>query len=250
MTLSDVLWRVVGSLAIIGGSALVGGWLSVIASMAATRRGVSGETSRALETGIPALAVGLGVVFAVEFLFGLPMVSVGATFGAVLVAAALACVPVLANLVAGLAFQLREHPRVGVSLRSDGFEGAITAMDWLGVRIASRRDSEVLLPWLWLLVRPVEVRGDEAGRPIGVPVILGAGTDLERVRELLVAAARGIDGVLEDPPPDLIVREVTARGVPVLLRASVDASRGTEVRSAVVAAVAAALHAAEIEVAA
>ncbi|MEM6926426.1 MAG: mechanosensitive ion channel domain-containing protein [Myxococcota bacterium] len=250
MTFTELLWRAVGALAIVGGSALVGGWVSVIVSMAATRRGASPETTRSLETGIPVVTVGLGAVIGLEFLFGLPMISLGATFAAVLLAVGLASVPLLANVAGGVAFRLRQAPKVGASLRSGGYEGAVTSIDWLGVRIASRRDSEVLVPWLWILVRPTEIRGDGVLRPIAIPLVLGRDTELDEARQLLVSAVLEVPGVLAEPEPDVIVREVTARGISVLLRASVEAHLGAEVRSAVVEAIISSLRDGSVEVAA
>jgi len=248
LTFTEIVWRVVGTVAIVGGSALLGGWLSVIASVAATRQRLAPEASRSLEASIPVVAMAIGSVFALEFLFGLPMISVSLTFGAMVGACALAAVPLLANVVVGIGHRLRERVPVGARLVTERFHGTVTATDWLGVRL-EREGAEVLVPWLWLLVRPAEVRGIGPER-VTVPLRLGLATDLEAASASLAAAAAGVAGVLDEPRPDVVVEQVTGRGVEVVLRLAVEPGHAEPVRSRVVAAVVAVLRDGDVEIAA
>lgn len=248
--MTELLWRGVGALAIVGGSALLGGWLSVIASVAATRRGVNADTSRLLETGIPALTVAIGAVLAIEYLFGLPMVAFGVTIGAVLVAFALASVPVLANLVGGIAFRMRRGATPGTRLRCGEDEGTVHELDWLGVRIRTDEDTQVLWPYAWLLVRPVHTLGDAVHRPLELSVTLTADTDLSELGPAMVQVATEVDGVVVEPAPRFVIDGLTSDGVIVVLRATVDASRADAVRSALWTALLAHLREAAVVVAA
>ncbi|MEN0066466.1 MAG: mechanosensitive ion channel domain-containing protein, partial [Myxococcota bacterium] len=226
----------------------VGGWLSVIASVAATRQGLSERTSRALESAIPALALALGIVFGIEYLFGLPMISVGATFAAVLIAVALAAVPVLATALGGLALRARDSVRMGTTVRSGSFEGEVVGLEWLGVRLQTRTGSRVLLPYLWLLMRPVETVSEPGQVVIEVPLTLALDTDLESVSAVLRDAAASVEGV--EQPPVVTIEGITAKGVAVRLRVEVDEAQATSLQSPLLVAVVAQLRKADVVVAA
>ena len=241
--------RAVGALAIVGVGALVGGWLSVLASVAATRRGVSPEASRAIETGVPAVVIAVGAVSGLEHLFGLPMISVSLTFGVIVLSLGLGGVPLLANLAVGVAFRWWERPRIGSRLGVGSVEGPVRAVDSLGVQLRGSGDGETFVPWLWLLVHPVRIRPDKVADTVTVPLVLAGQTNIEHATAALLAAAP-VDGVLDEPAPQVVVLGLVARGVSVELRASVEAQRSDEVRSALITAILAELRDADVEIAA
>lgn len=123
----------------------------------------------------------------------------------------------LGNLFAGLAIQGQQSISVGDWIRyADGDEGLgeVIEVNWRSTHILTTTRVEVIVP-NGVFARSIVRNYSRPTRIVRHDVLITLPYDVspERARELTLSAARGAEGVLEEPEPFVVVGEFTERGV-------------------------------------
>ena len=138
------------------------------------------------------------LILAMALLLGAPLVTgsdegVSGRIATVFLAAfGLAAVPILASASLGLVMIFAGRLRVGDFVVFDGRQGRVAQMTLLELRIHDGEGSEMRVPYLLTLVRPIRVLGPY--RLTTLEIAVDAKADQTRVREILTTAQKGKHG--------------------------------------------------------
>jgi len=137
-------------------------------------------------------------ILAVALLLGAPLVTgsdegVSGRIATVFLAAfGLAAVPILASASMGLVMIFAGRLRVGDFVIFDGRQGRVAQMTLLELRIHDGEGSELRVPYLLTLVRPIRVLGPY--RLTTLEIAVDPKADQTKVREILTSAQKGKHG--------------------------------------------------------
>lgn len=127
-----------------------------------------------------------------------------ASAGIVGIAVGFAAKDTLANLFAGI-FILTDAPyKPGdFIVLSGNLRGMVTQIGIRSTRILTREDVEVTIPNAVIANSQIinETSGPHEKRRLSVDVSVAYGSDIDKVRDVLLEAIAGIDNVAADPPP-------------------------------------------------
>jgi small conductance mechanosensitive channel len=185
----------------------------------------------------------VGVLVALSIL-GVNLGVLVGSLGLATVALGFALQDIVSNLAAGVVLLL-EHPFTrGDYIAVDGAEGTVEDIRVRATVLRSPDGQRVLVPNKLLFTNVLTNSSAAMRRRVEMPVDLPYGQDAARARELLLAAAAGVDGVSDDPPPRLLTEDLGEDAVSLRLWFWVDprAHDVLRVRSAVLEATEAALR--------
>jgi small conductance mechanosensitive channel len=184
----------------------------------------------------------VGVLVALSIL-GVNLGVLVGSLGLATVALGFALQDIVSNLAAGVVLLL-EHPFTrGDHIAVDGTEGTVEDIRVRATQLRSPDGERVLVPNKLLFTNVLTNSSATMRRRVEVLLDLPYGQDAARARELLLAAAAGVDGVSDDPPPRLLTEDLGENAVSLRLWFWVDprAHDVVRVRSAVLEATEAAL---------
>jgi small conductance mechanosensitive channel len=115
---------------------------------------------------------------------------------------------ILQNFLAGILLLLHEPFRIGDEIKIDEFEGTVEAIQTRATTIKTYDSRRIVIPNTDLFTKPVIVNTAYASRRAEYVVGVGFGDDIERAKELISEAVRGIEGVLADPPPQVLTTDL------------------------------------------
>jgi small conductance mechanosensitive channel len=185
----------------------------------------------------------VGVVIALS-LGGVNLGVLVGSLGLATVALGFALQDIVSNLAAGIVLLL-EHPFTkGDYIATDGAEGTVEDIRVRATQLRSPDGQRVLVPNKLLFTNVVTNASATMRRRVEIVLELPYGQDAAKARELLLAAAKGVDGVSEDPPPRLLTEDLGENALSLRLWFWVDprAADLVRVRSAVLEATEAALR--------
>jgi small-conductance mechanosensitive channel len=139
------------------------------------------------------------LVFAAPVVTGDPNGALGRAGAIVLVALGLASTPILASGLVGVSVLFGRRLRLGEYVELSGSVARITAINLLEVRLSDAHRSELRLPHLLCLFRPLRVLGMRPRLSVDIPV--SASVSHERVRAVLSEAGKKCG---HDPKLDLL----------------------------------------------
>lgn len=148
----------------------------------------------------------LGIVLALEalgFAFGL----FGSLVILLVVFAFFATQPLLRDLGAGLTIQFRRPFEVGHQVVIGPSEGRVDEVSARAVEISAVDGRKILIPNSSVLQSPIINLTAEGARMTTFVAGVEYSTDLDRAREVIVAAMEDAPGVLAEPPPQAFVEE-------------------------------------------
>lgn len=182
--------------------------LSLLSQSKGDQRVVTPRTLPLFHVGATILVYGLAVYF-VLFAWGVDVTAWLASAGIVGVALGFAAKDTLANLLAGI-YILADAPyKIGDYLvLGSGYRGRVTDIGIRSTRILTRDDVEIVVPNA-LIANDIIV--NESGGPyekerISVNVGVAYGSDVDRVRRVILEACHGLDMIAPDPPPQVRFR--------------------------------------------
>jgi len=139
-----------------------------------------------------------------------------ASAGIVGIAVGFAAKDSLANLFSGI-FIVADAPyKVGDYIVLDGgLRGKVTKIGIRSTRILTRDDVEITVPNAVIGGSKIvnETGGPNIRQRVGVPVDVAYGSDIDRVREVLLACPVGVEAVAPDPAPQVRFREFGGSGL-------------------------------------
>jgi len=189
----------------------------------------------------------VGVVIALSFA-GVNLSVLVGSLGLATVALGFALQDIVSNFAAGIVLLL-EHPFTrGDYIATDGAEGTVEDVRVRATQLRSPDGQRVLVPNKQLFTNVLTNASATMRRRVEVVLELPYGQDAARARELLLAAATGVDGVSDDPPPRLLTEDLGESTLSLRLWFWVDprAADVVRVRSAVLEAAETALREASL----
>ena len=147
------------------------------------------------------------------------------------------------NLLAGILLLLRHPFRVGDEITTGEFTGTVEGIETRATFIRTYDGRRVIIPNGDVYTKPVTVISAYDMLRTEYDVGIGYGDDLGRAKEIALDAIRRVDGVLAEPPPDVLVWELGESSKNIRLRWWTRPKRAeiVQVRSAVLQAVAEAI---------
>jgi small-conductance mechanosensitive channel len=179
-------------------------------------------------------AIAVGVVVALS-LGGVNLGVLVGSLGLATVAIGFALQDIVSNFTAGIVLLL-EHPFTeGDHIAIPEAEGEVEEIRVRATRLRAPDGQLVLVPNKLLFTQVLTNSTATMRRRVEVPLEVPYGQDLARARELLLAAAAGVEGVSDDPAPRLLTRNLGQDGRGLRLSFWVDSRSDdpTRVRSEV-----------------
>ncbi len=148
------------------------------------------------------VVVGLGVLVGAAVAF--PSISAADLFsvlGIGGVAIGFAFRDILQNLLAGILLLLTRPFRLGDQIRAGEFEGTVEDIQIRATTIRTYDNRRAVIPNSDLFTGKVLVNTAYENRRLAIRFGIGMGDDVAAAKRLILDAARGVAGVLRDPPP-------------------------------------------------
>ena len=166
----------------------------------------------------------LGIIVAVSAM-GFDPQALATAIGLTSVALGFALKDVLSNFVSGLLLLIMRPFKLGDQIVVSQTEGAVEGIELRVTRIRTYDGRVVLVPNSELFTSRVINNTDSPVRRASVTLFLTYKDDLSRAMALALEAARGTEGVLQEPPPSILVRDLELLDVALELRFWTDSRR-------------------------
>ena len=215
---SDWLWRIAVSLLI----GLVGLWIARLLSKALDRVMLRFGVEQILRDFLRNIAyvVGLVVVFVAALdSLGVPTTSLLAVLGAAGLAVGLALKDSLSNIASGVMLIVLRPFRAGDAVHIAGQDGIVESVRIFQTVLRAFENHDIILPNSQITTAPIINYTARNQRRIDIPVGVGYGDDIRRVRDVLLGIAKANPQVLDDPATDVLVTGLGESSVNLLLRA-------------------------------
>lgn len=168
----------------------------------ASNRSAATAVGRLLYVAMVALAVLIAVTIAFPSMTPGRLISVLGVGG---IAIGFAFKDIFQNLLAGILLLLRQPFRVGDEITTGEFTGTVEAIETRATHIRTYDGRRVVIPNGDVYTKPVVVISAYDMLRSEYDVGIGYGDDLGRAKEIALDAMRGVEGVLVDPAPDVLV---------------------------------------------
>lgn len=192
----------------------------------------------------------VGLLFALSAV-GVDLTALSVLGGAVGVGLGFGLQKLASNYVSGFVILFERSLRIGDNVRVDGFEGRIADIKTRYTLIRANSGRESIVPNELLITQRVE-NLTEADRKFSISsdITVAYGSDVARVQEILVDAAKAQERVLKDPSPVAFLAEFAPDGLQFTLQFWVaDPAKGQlNLRSAINIAIAQGLRDAAVEI--
>ena len=125
---------------------------------------------------------------------------------------------ILQNYLAGILLLLNEPFRIGDQIIMGSYEGTVENIETRATYIRTYDGRRVVIPNADLYGNSVTVNTAFQQRRLQYDVGIGYGDDIERAKQLMVAAAREVKSTLDDPPPEALVVDLAGSSVNIRVR--------------------------------
>jgi potassium efflux system protein len=145
---------------------------------------------------------------------------------------------IVANFVSGLILLMERPVRVGDAVTVGNLQGIVSRIRIRATTITLWDQSEMIVPNKeFVTTKLVNWTLSDSRRRIEIPIRIAYGTDLQKVKDVAVAATREIPNVVKDPAPHVLLLEFGDDAVKFELRFFVDFGKGLSTKDAVQMAV-------------
>lgn len=124
---------------------------------------------------------------------------------------------ILGNFLAGILLLLTEPFKIGDQIIVGVFEGTVIDIHTRATLIRTYDGRRVVIPNEKLFTESVTVNTARENRRSQYDVGIGVGDDIGRAKELMLDAARKVEGVLADPAPEALVLDLADFAVKIRL---------------------------------
>lgn len=125
---------------------------------------------------------------------------------------------ILQNFLAGILILLTEPFRIDDQIVFKDFEGTVENIETRATTIRTYDGRRIVIPNSELFTNSVTVNTAFENRRLEYDVGIGYGDDIARAKELMLEAIHSVDGVLQDPAPDVLVVELAESTVNIRAR--------------------------------
>ena len=186
-------------------------WFAGVAVREGIQRAVS-HLQRARSVGLVLGRVAHGLIvflgLMVALMIALPGFSPGnlaQLLGIGTVAVGFAFRDILQNFLAGILLLLSEPFRIGDQIVVGGFEGTVEDIQTRATFIRTYDGRRIVIPNTNLFTQSVTVNTAFDSRRLEYELRVDGGNDVDHVEGILLDAVRSVEGVLEDPAPNILV---------------------------------------------
>ena len=130
------------------------------------------------------------------------------------------------NLLAGILILVRQPFKVGDEITSGNFTGTVESIETRATWIRSYDGKRIIIPNAQIYTEPVVLITAYDKLRTEYDFGIGYGDDIDRAREIALETVKGMDGVMSDPAPDVLVWELAGSSVNLRLRWWSDPHRG------------------------
>lgn len=174
------------------------------------------------------LALGVFVAIAIVF----PTVNAATLLGGLGiggVALGFAFQDIFQNLLAGVLILLREPFRVGDEITSGDYTGTVEAIETRATFIRTYDGRRIIIPNSQIYTEPVSVITAYQMVRSEYDIGIGYGDDIGEAKRIVLETVRGIDGVMQDPGPDVLTWDFADSTLNLRVRWWTDPTRGNVV---------------------
>jgi small-conductance mechanosensitive channel len=190
-------------------------WISAAIESRLLRSATGGELSlrKAVSNATRALLMFVGLMLALSAV-GIDLTALSVLGGAVGVGIGFGLQKLAANYVSGFVILAERSMRIGDTVRVDNFEGVITQINARYTVVRSQAGRESIVPNEMLITNRIENLSLVDSKVFQSTVVSVAyDSDVELVRQLLLAAAKAQTRVLADPEPSTYLSAFGADGL-------------------------------------
>lgn len=170
-------------------------------------------------------------------IFGVPMTSFAAVIGAAGLAIGLALQGSLSNVASGIALALFRPFRVGDVVVLQGYTGTVKDIDLFTTRVDTFENRRIILPNSKIFGDVIENITFNETRRVEVAVGVEYSADIDKTREVLTAAARGVPDIVDEPAPMIVLNGLGASSVDWVVRVWCENANFLKVKDATTEAV-------------
>ena len=125
---------------------------------------------------------------------------------------------ILQNFVAGILLLLREPFRVGDQIVFESFEGTVEDVDTRATRLKTYDGRRVVIPNGEIYTKSFIVNTAFDSRRSQYDVGIGYGDDIGKAIGVMLETVRGVEGVLREPAPDVVLVDLAGSSVNLRVR--------------------------------
>ncbi|MBD2387028.1 mechanosensitive ion channel family protein [Cylindrospermum sp. FACHB-282] len=125
---------------------------------------------------------------------------------------------ILQNFLAGILILLTEPFQIDDQIVFKGFEGTVENIQTRATTIRTYDGRRIVIPNSELFTNSVTVNTAFENRRLEYDIGVGYGDDIDRTKQLMLEAMHGVDVVLKDPAPDVLVMELAESTVNIRIR--------------------------------
>jgi small-conductance mechanosensitive channel len=122
------------------------------------------------------------------------------------------------NFLAGILLLLTEPFRVDDQIIVNNYEGTVEDIQTRATLITTYDGRRVVIPNATLFTESVTVNTAFAVRRLEYDIGIGYSDDIDRAKALILDAIRGVEGVLQQPPPEALVTQLADSSVHIRAR--------------------------------
>lgn len=138
---------------------------------------------------------------------------------------------IVANFVSGLILLVERPIRVGDAVSIGDLQGRVTRTHIRATTITLWDHSAMIVPNKeFITTKLINWTLSDSKRRIDIPVRVAYGSDIQKVKDLLLEVAKGHPHVLKDPEPNVLLIEFVEEAMKFELRIFVDFGRGLKTR--------------------
>lgn len=112
---------------------------------------------------------------------------------------------ILQNFLSGIILLIGEPFRIGDQIVVNGFEGTIQDIQTRDTTIRTYDGRQIVVPNAYFLTNIVTVNTAFEMRRIEYDVGIGYDDDVEKAKHVILETLRGMDGILSDPSPEVLL---------------------------------------------
>jgi small conductance mechanosensitive channel len=236
--------RVLGVLVALLAARLLAGWAGRV-TYAALQKANFDETLSKFGSKLSRWTVLLVAVLACLGVFGIQTTSFAALIGAAGLAVGLAFQGTLSNFAAGVMLLVFRPFKVGDVITAAGQTGTVDEIELFTTTLDTGDRRRFVLPNNIVFGSVIENKSHHPQRRVDITVGVDYGADVDRVREVLAAAAQ-VEGVLADPEPAIVLTDLGGSSVDWAVKAWVNTPDYWAVRERLLVAIKKSLDAAGI----
>jgi len=133
------------------------------------------------------------------------------------------------NLLAGVLILIRQPFREGDEITSGAYTGTVESIETRATYIRTYDGKRVIIPNSQIYTDPVEVITAYDMVRSQYDVGIGYGDDIDTAKQIALDTMKGIEGILEDPVPDVVTWDLAGSSVNLRIRWWTDPTRSNVV---------------------